>query len=134
MVGGNTRGPVRQLGRFYRMLLNGGEGILRPDTVRRFTARHRVGTHDATFRHTLDWGLGFMVNSNRHGPDTVPYGFGRHATDHAFGHGGSQSSMGFADPGHDLVVCWACTGMPGPAAHHARNLAVNTAVYEDLDL
>src|SRR5690606_19636239 len=56
---GNGHGPVRQLARLYEALLNGGQlnnaRILQPETVKLFTARHRLDTFDHTFRHTMDW-------------------------------------------------------------------------------
>lgn len=136
--GGNAVGPIRELGRFYEALLNRGEWqgarILRPQTVEALTARHRVGVVDKTFRHVMDWGLGFIVNSNQYGIDTVPYGFGRHASPRAFGHGGQQSSVGFADPEHGLAVALAFNGLPGEPRHNRRIREVLTALYEDLSL
>ena len=106
------------------MLLNGGtiDGvrILSPQSVELFTLRQRIGMFDQTFRHIMDWGLGFQVSSNRYGADTVPYGYGRHASDSTFGHGGSQSSTAFADPEHGLTVAIVCNGMPGEPAHQVR--------------
>ena len=136
--GGSGRGPMRELGRFYEMLLArgviGGTGILTAQSVEALTARHRAGMRDETFRHTVDWGLGFLVDSKPYGPDTVPYGFGRHASRRTFGHGGAESSISFADPDARLVVAWVMNGMPGEARHARRNRALNTAIYEDLAL
>lgn len=135
---GNGRGPVRELGRFYQALLNRGEldgaRILSPQTIEAIAARHRVGVYDHTFRHTMDWGLGLMVNSNRYGPGTAPYGFGPHATERAFGHSGHQSSTAFGDPEHGLVVALVLNGMPGEAHHHARMREILSALYVDLGL
>jgi CubicO group peptidase (beta-lactamase class C family) len=136
--GGNGYGPLRQLARFYEMLLNRGElngaRIIQPQTVDLFTSPHRQGLYDHSFKHTIDWGLGFMLDSKHHGPSPLPYGFGRHASPATFGHGGYQSSAAFADPAHDLVVAIVCNGTPGDHAHHQRMDALLTAVYADLDL
>ena len=132
--GGGGRGPMRELARFYEMLLAGGEEVLSIETVRELTARHRVGMFDNTFRHVIDWGLGFIVNSNRYGDQTVPYGFGRHASDAAYGHGGAQSSASFADPAHGLVVAIVWNGTPGEPKHQRRARETLTALYEDLGL
>ena len=136
--GGNAFGPVRELGRFYEMLIQRGEWqgarILRPQTVEALTARHRVGVKDRTFQHVMDWGLGFIVNSNQYGAETVPYGFGRRASPRAFGHGGQQSSVGFADPEYGLAAALAFNGMPGEPRHNRRIRDVLTALYEDLGL
>jgi CubicO group peptidase (beta-lactamase class C family) len=131
---GNGRGPIRELGHFYEMLLKGGEHVIKPETVKHFTSRQREGLFDHTFQHDLDWGLGFMVDSNHYGPTTVPYGFGLHASPSTFGHGGSQSSAAFADPEHNLVVAIVCNGMPGEPRHQRRARNLHTAIYEDLGL
>jgi CubicO group peptidase (beta-lactamase class C family) len=132
--GGSGRGPTRELGRFYEMLLAGGKNIVLPQSVREMTSRHRVGMYDHTFRHVIDWGLGFIVNSARYGKETVPYGFGDHASEETFGHGGAQSSASFADPAHGLVVAIVWNGTPGEAKHQLRARATLTALYEDLGL
>ncbi len=136
--GASLRGPVQELARFYSILLNagsaGGHPVLRPESVRQMTTRQRAGKFDLTFQHVIDWGWGVIINSNRHGRSTVPYGFGLHASDATFGHGGMQSACGFADPAHDLAVAWVCNGMPGERLHQLRAREINTAIYEDLGL
>lgn len=129
--GANGRGPVRQLGRFYEMLLNRGEKIISAQTVEALTARHRVGLFDHTFKRVLDWGLGFIPNNRYQGTD-IPYGYGPHASMRAFGHSGQQSSVGLADPEHGLVVAIAFNGMPGEGRHNQRIREVLGAVYEDV--
>jgi CubicO group peptidase (beta-lactamase class C family) len=136
--GGNGYGPMRELGRFYEMLLGRGayrnRRVLLPQTVEAFTTPQRVGMMDATFKHVLDWGLGFIVNSARYGAETVPYGYGHHASPRAFGHSGYRSSTGFADPEHGLAVALVFNGMPDNDAHERRVRAVLDAVYEDLGI
>jgi CubicO group peptidase (beta-lactamase class C family) len=135
---GSGHGPARELGRFYEMLLSRGSldatRILLPQTVEALTARHRAGMLDLTFRHVLDWGVGFQLNSNQYGVDTVPYGFGPHASYRTFGHNGHQSTSAFADPEPNLVVIVLCNGMPGEAAHDRRMREIHTAIYQDLGL
>lgn len=131
--GGNARGPVRELTRFYDALLHGGENILQPDIVRTMTSRQRTEMFDETFQFKMDWGLGFILNSNRDGFQ-MPYGYGRHASRETFGHSGNQSSCAFADPHHKLVVAWVCNGLPGERKHQQRQRAINNAIYEDLGL
>ncbi len=136
--GGNGRGPICELGRFYEMLLAHGSldgaRIITSQTVEALTARHRVGLRDKTFDHIIDWGLGFIINSKQYDGDTVPYGFGPYASPRTFGHSGSQSSCAFADPEAKLAVAWACNGMPGEPQHQQRQRAINAAIYEDLSL
>lgn len=128
--GANGRGPVRELARFYQRL----DELVSPDTLAAMTMRHRQNMRDATFGHVVDFGLGFIINSNRHGVETVPYGFGRHASDGTFGHSGNQSSCAFCDPGNDLVVAWMCNRMCGEKLHQQRQRAINEAIYQDVGL
>ena len=133
----NARGPIRELGLFYEMMLHrgrsaGGAQVLSPQAVEAMTARHRVGMYDKTFRHVIDWGLGFVMQSNQYGVDTVPYGYGPHASPRTFGHSGSRSSIGYCDPEHGLVVACLFNGAPDEPTHDARMRAVNAAIYQDL--
>jgi CubicO group peptidase (beta-lactamase class C family) len=134
--GGGAIGTIGDMTAFYGALLDivrgRREGPWSRQIVERFVGRRRTDTPDATFRHTMDWGLGVMVNSSRHGEATVPYGFGPLASDEAFGHGGYQSSVAFADPSSDLVVAVVCNGHPGEAKHDRRMRRALKAMAEDL--
>jgi len=139
--GGNGFGPMRELGRLYEMLLAGGqlEGprVLEPETIELFTSPQRVGMDDHTFKRTIDWGLGFILDSKRHAdtPDAnLPYGYGPRASQRTFGHSGWQSSAVFADPEHALVVALHLNGTPGEKPHYNRMHELLGAVYEDLGL
>lgn len=135
---GSGVGPMRDLVQVPRMLLGRGslEGarLLSPQTVDAMLARHRTGLTDETFGMVVDWGLGVSVNSFHYRSRPTSYGFGRHASRRAAGHGGRQSSAVFCDPIHDLAVAVCCNGMPGEPGHHRRMQPVLTAVYEDLGL
>lgn len=137
--GGSMRGPIRELGLFYEMLLRGGmtsdnRSLLSAGMVKQLIRRRRKGEFDATFQHQVDFGLGVIVNSNRYGAETVPYGFGRHASPDSFGHGGAQSSIAFADPDAQLVVAAVANGLPGDDVHNQRFRDLNSAIYEDLGI
>lgn len=136
--GSNHRGPIRDLGRFYEMLRREGAAaagrVLTPQTVAALTARHRVGEFDQTLGHVVDFGLGFIIDSNRYGVDTVPYGYGRHCSPRTFGHGGAQSSQGYCDPERGLVVAYLFNGRAGEGQHFRRAKAFNEALYADLGL
>ena len=140
--GGNCMGPIRELVTFYEMLLQGGEHngtrILQPDTVAQMTHRQRADMLDHTFKQTVDWGLGLAINSAHHAPGDawhrIPYGYGPHASKETFGHGGAQSSLGFADPHHQLAVGIVLNGMPGEAKHQLRINPILESLYQDLQL
>jgi CubicO group peptidase (beta-lactamase class C family) len=116
------------------LLHRGSTQLISGRTIEAITARHRVGMYDHTFKHVIDWGLGFIINSNQYGAETVPYGFGRHASPGTFGHGGRQCCTGFADPEHDLAVAVIFHGSPGEEAHQTRMREVLSLLYESLGL
>lgn len=137
--GGNLRGPVSDLGRFYEMMLakgiaHDGQRFFTEQTVAAMTATHRRSKFDTTLQHIVDMGLGFHIDSNLHGSDTVPYGFSEHCSEESFGHGGSQCAIGFCDPPRKLVVAWAANGFCGEGQHQRRNRDINQAVYQDLGM
>lgn len=137
--GGNAYGPMRQYANFWQMLLHGGQRpggprILKAETVKRLIHRHRAGMFDHTFKHTIDWGLGFILNSYHLGGDDLPYQFGPYASRESFGHGGSQSSIAFADPENRLVVCCNCLGRPGEEMHRNRMNYITSIIFRELNL
>ncbi len=131
-------GPAVDLLRLVRALMGGGElegvRVLSAQTVDAMCARHRAGLEDETFGAVVDWGLGVMVNSWQYERRPAPYGYGDHASLRAFGHGGSQSSVSFADPDAGLAAVLIFNGMAGEPGHHRRGQAVVNALYEDLGL
>ncbi len=129
--GANGRGPAEQWLRLFQMLTeeglasDGTTRLLQPSTVRGLSARYRVGMHDEVQGIRCDWSLGLSVGSALSGT---------HASANTFGHGGSQSSMGFCDPLHGLSAVIVCNARPGPKLHHERMHRLATILYEDLGL
>ncbi|MEE8046809.1 MAG: serine hydrolase, partial [Dehalococcoidia bacterium] len=66
-----------------------------------------------------------------HGP-AVPYGYGSAASPETFGHGGKESSTGFADPERGLALSLIFNGMPGEPKHDRRLKRALSAVYQAL--
>lgn len=135
---GGAWGPISQLARFYEAMLAGGRLggalIAGPQTVEALVSRHRVGLVDKTFRARIDWGLGFVLNSDHYGQESIPYSYGRHSSARTFGHSGYRSSTAFVDPAHRLVVAIAVNGTPTEEAHRERFEELLSALYEDLGL
>lgn len=137
--GASMRGPAADLGQFYEMLLRSGrsesgEVVLQEETVGEMTKRWRVNTFDQTFCNVLDFGLGLIINSQQYAKAPMPYGYGRYASAETFGHGGAQSSVGFADPVHELVVVLIANGCPGEPVHQRRFHELVNQIYVDLGL
>ena len=135
--GASGRGPMNELGKFMNMLYEGGCSptgrILSERTVEQMTTPSRVGVLDKTFMKTIDWGLGFMIDSKKY-QDRYPYSFGPGCSEETFGHNGNQSSAAYVDPENELVVCFGFNGLPGEPAHQERLHEINQAIYKDLDL
>lgn len=112
--GASLRCTTGDMARFYQALLDGK--LLRLDTLKLFTNPARGVRPDQTFGMPMDWGLGFMVA----GDSRAPYSFGPGASATAFGHGGQQTSIAFADPQQKRVVIAAYTALPGERAHNRR--------------
>jgi len=129
LPGSSGRGPMSELVRLYAMFLQRGalDGvrILSSQTVDALSARQRAGMLDRTFGIVCDWGLGVFVDSGS---------LGRYSSPRAFGHGGAQSSVSFADPEHGLAVALALNGMPGFQAHYRLLERTCSAIYVDLGL
>ena len=132
--GSSFHGPAHDMAKFYSMLLNdgasaSGDQIVSEETVAHLTTRQQDGLLDETFGVVMDRGLGFFIDSQRHSP-AVPYGYGTAASSSTFGHGGKESSTGFADPEKGLAVSLVFNGMPGEPRHDRRLKRVLAAVYE----
>ena len=130
--GGNGRGPIHDLGRFYEAMLSGGENIVTPQTIEAIPARHTVGLIDKTFSFQLDRGLGVVLDSKQYGPSSGWYG--SRCSPRTWGHAGYNCSAGFLDPENRLVVALVFNGMPEaePALHEERTRATIDAIYEEL--
>ena len=134
--GSSFHGTARDMVGFYSMLLNDGvtsdcKQIISESTISALTMTNHEGLLDETFGVVMDRGLGFFVDSQRYSP-AVPYGFGASASSRTFGHGGKESSNGFADPERGLAVSLIFNGMPGESKHDRRLKQTLAKVYEAL--
>ncbi len=128
--GGNGHGPMRELARFYEMMLGRGElngtRVLTAKTVDEFTKVHRADA--PTYKGKAPapaWGLGI---SRQRGVG------GAHCSPGTFGHGGSLSSLAFCDPAKRVVAAFVCNGRPKQQDHATRVREITAAIYEDLGL
>ena len=132
---------VRELGRLLRSSATSagrpaGTPILRPPTVRELTRRQREAMFDDTFEPgDPSGGLEWPSTPNATGASGSPMATALMPPTRRSGIGGStQSSCGFADPVHELVVAWVFNGLPGERRHQLRAHELNRAIYEDLRL
>ena len=120
--GAGLTGPASELALFYERLSQGH--ILKKPMLAAMLSPVRVDKSDATFGHVVDFGLGVILNSNRHGAATVPYGFGTTAGNGSFGHGGARSSVAFADPLAGFTAAFFLNGRVPESEHQPRMRAL----------
>lgn len=116
--GAGLTGSASALSQFYEKLAGGH--LLKPATLEKMLRPAREGMVDATFGHIMDFGLGVILNGNRYGAATVPYGFGTHAGGKSFGHGGARSSIAFADPAAGFTAAVFLNGRVPETEHQPR--------------
>ncbi len=132
--GGNGVSRANQLVRFYRAMLDAGEGsggrLLSPEMVRIATFPHAVGIVDRTFRVDVPWGLGFRL---KHAIPTMD-DFGHSATPGSFGHGGHfLVNTAWADPAKDLAACILSNGLTAPRTGTQAVIALSQAIHDAVD-
>ncbi|MFE8073313.1 serine hydrolase domain-containing protein [Marinobacteraceae bacterium S3BR75-40.1] len=105
----NLVGTAEEMGRFYQMMLNGGEWegkrVCSPLTVRR--AIHQFGSMqiDRTMMVPMRFSAGFMLGGN-------PVGIWGPQSREAFGHIGLINKWCWADAARDISVSFVNTGIP----------------------
>lgn len=92
----------RELAEFYRLLLGGGEGVLRPETIAAAREVSSDGEPDRIMGHPVRWSYGFQLG----GPIGLARPTGSRADPRTFGHNGSSICNVWADPARDLVVAY----------------------------
>jgi CubicO group peptidase (beta-lactamase class C family) len=132
--GGNGVSRANQMTRFYRAMLNEGEGsdgrLLSPEMTRIATFPHSVGTIDRTFLIDVPWGLGFRL---KHAVPSMD-DFGNTATPGTFGHGGHfLVNTAWGDPGKDLAVCILSNGLTAPRTGTKAVNALSQAIHDAVD-
>lgn len=104
---GNIYTSAEQAGRFFEMLLSGGQyngkQIMSPRTVFRATIPTSVTSLDRTLLAPMRYALGPMLGSN-------PIGLFGPKTGQAFGHIGFSNILCWADPERDISVSFLTTG------------------------
>lgn len=124
------RGPARALAALYeRLLADASESphvvgrLLEPSTARALCRATYPDTKDVIQNMTLNVGMAMYVHPKFAGP---------FASTTTFGHGGSRSSFGFADPDRRLAVAAIFVGRPNSDDHYDRCRRVSAALYRDL--
>ncbi|SEG48225.1 CubicO group peptidase, beta-lactamase class C family [Actinacidiphila yanglinensis] len=122
---------ARDLARFYAMLLRGGEldgtRVLAPDTVREARRLSSDDEVDRVIRLPIRWAQGFQLGGPpRDAAHARP--MGRHSSEDAFGHNGSNCCLAWADPGRGLVFVHLTDLLTGGHEGARHQSAVSDAV------
>jgi len=106
---GNVIGTASDVGRFFELLLRGGEldgvRVLERRTIQRAVQEQSYLEVDLTMVFPVRYGMGFVLGADHlsiYGPDTGS----------AFGHLGFTNIIAWADPARDLSGCLMTSGKP----------------------
>jgi len=106
---GNITGTAEEMGRFYQMMLNGGEWdgvrVCDPMTVKRLTQPYASVQFDRTLMLPMRYSAGLMLGGK-------PVGIWGKNTETAYGHIGLINKLCWADPARDISVSLLTTGVP----------------------
>ena len=106
---GNIIGTASEAGRFFQLLLDGGEQdgvrVFERRTVRRAIAEQSFLEIDSILGLPVRYGMGFMLGSKY----ASLYGYD---TPHAFGHVGFTNVVAWADPDRTISVSLMTSGKP----------------------
>ncbi len=112
---------ARDLAALYQALLNGGSGILRPESVAEATAPTSEGEVDRTVGAPIRWSQGFQLGGPRFLPDAITP-LGTTSSPRTFGHNGSNCCVGWADPDRGIAYAYLTNRIGRrdvDVAHHA---------------
>jgi CubicO group peptidase (beta-lactamase class C family) len=123
---GGLFSTASDLGRFYQMVLNGGElegrRVLSADAVRQMTTV-QTGDLKTGFTPGCGWGLGWGIVRE-------PQGVTKDLSPGSFGHGGAFGTQGWIDPQRQMIVVLLIQriGMPNGDASDIRRSLQEAAV------
>lgn len=109
------------LARFYDLLLDGGRGWVRPETIRAYTTL-QVSAIDRSNRLPLRVARGFLLGQ------AMPSLYGWLATRTCYGHAGAFSAVAWADPDSGAAVAYVTNTNRGPVDLLRRSAPIGSAV------
>lgn len=104
--GAGLLATARELAQFYDLLVRGGCGLLRPETLAKYVTKQRFG-FERQMRVPLTLGRGFALGSRG------PHSYGWFNTSPCFGHAGGFGVVAFADPRNRAAVAIVTNGHRG---------------------
>jgi len=115
--GGGATATAADLALFYQALVHGGAPVWKPATIEDARRIRNPDFLDPVFGKPANRGLGIVVAG---GPEKLYLGFGRTASDAAFGHLGAGGQIAWADPATGLSVGFCTNGFDRDVLREAR--------------
>ena len=115
----------------YQTLLDGGRGVLAPQTIASATRPSSDGTVDRYLKLPIRWSEGFQLGGERPGGARAGGGYapmGSMASRQAFGHNGSYVCLGWADPERQIAMAYLTSRLVSRSAGAQHMSAVSDAV------
>ncbi len=119
--GAGLIGTAGALARFYELLLDGGRGLLRPDTIARYTTPLPTA-FDRSNRMPLRVARGFLLGQR------WPSLYGWWNTARCYGHAGAFSAVAWADPVWGAAIAYVTNANRGPVELLRRSAPIGTSV------
>jgi CubicO group peptidase (beta-lactamase class C family) len=119
------------LAALYQALLDGGRGVLRPQTIAAATQPSSDGGVDRYLKLPIRWSAGFQLGGERPGGARLGGGYapmGNLASRAAFGHNGSYVCVGWADPERRVAMAYLTSRLVSRSAGARHMSAVSDAV------
>lgn len=115
--GAGVSSTARDVARFYRAMLAGGElagvRVIQPRTLDQMRSQSSIdGRPDGLLHYPVRWAQGFQLGGPGAGWPTVEP-FGSLSSTETFGHHGSNVCTGWADPATGLVVAYTGSRVRG---------------------
>ncbi|MBO0824031.1 MAG: beta-lactamase family protein [Actinobacteria bacterium] len=119
------------LARLYQALLDGGQPVLRSETIASATQPSSDGEIDRYLHLPIRWSQGFQLGGERPGTSRVGGGFapmGSLASRRTFGHNGSYVCLGWADPERQVAMAYLTSRLVSRSVGVRHMSAVSDAV------
>jgi CubicO group peptidase (beta-lactamase class C family) len=119
--GAGLLASARELALFYDLLVRGGCGLLRPETLAKYTTKQTFG-FERQMHVPLTLGRGFGLGS------LGPHAYGWYNTTPCFGHAGGFGVVAYADPRSRAAVAIVTNGHRGIADMIRRFAPLGSAI------
>jgi CubicO group peptidase (beta-lactamase class C family) len=119
--GAGLIGTAGALARLYELLLDGGRGLLRPETIDAYTRVH-VASFDRSNRLPLRLARGFLLGSS------LPSAYGWSRTRRCYGHAGAFSAVAWGDPDTGAAIAYVTNANRGPFELLRRSATIGSRV------